>query len=675
MIRKTMGLTLSFVFCSIAWIFLVITFFIIAGTASGKEARLFSEASPHPIKDLQIERYDPGVIRVRYVKVNFDPLQRSTDAERPPKELIILNLFDDVTFSAVMDRIEKRSIGNYTWFGHIDGISLSNVILVIEGSVMVGNITTPGRIYQVRFLTDGIHIIREIDQSVFPSEAEPLIPLIDSLNLQDVISPMADDDGYFIDVMVVYSPQTRAAAGGTSNILAEIQLGINETNQSYLNSGIRQRVRLVKTVEAVGYIETGSDYLGNALNCITETSDGCLDWVHDLRTIAGADLVSFWIENGGGYCGLGWMMDPVSSSFAPHGFTAVARSCATGYYSFGHEMGHNMGARHDIYVDTKTTPYPYAHGYVYLPSRWRTIMAYNKQCEETPPGTYCQRLPYWSNPSILYGSVPMGNDTADNQQTLDNTGYTVSNFRQVRFPALGVFRNGNWHLDRSGNGSWDGSLDRTYSFGMAGDQIAIGDWNGDGDDDIGVFRNGIWYLDNNDNKSWSGCGVDGCYGFGTTGDLAIVGRWAGGSKKIGIFRNGNWYLDLNGNKTWNGCAVDACYSFGKSGDIPIVLDWNCDGHDHIGVFRNGNWYIDANGNGRWDGCLVDVCTSFGMAGDLPVVGDWNMDGCVDIGVLRNGMWYLDFDGNGTWSGCGTTPDKDRCYAFGMAGDKPAIGTW
>jgi len=56
------------------------------------------------------------------------------------------------------------------------------------------------------------------------------------------------------------------------------------------------------------------------------------------------------------------------------------------------------------------------------------VMAYNNAC--TDIGKSCTRIPYWSNPSVLYGGRVMGNiDTADNHHTLNNTAYTVANFR------------------------------------------------------------------------------------------------------------------------------------------------------------------------------------------------------------------------------------------------------
>jgi hypothetical protein len=111
-------------------------------------------------------------------------------------------------------------------------------------------------------------------------------------------------------------------------------------------------------------------------------------------------------------------------------FQVTDRSCATGYYSFGHEFGHLQGARHDLYVDTTDTPYAYGHGYVYLTDRWRTVMAYNDQCAASSPYTSCTRLQWWSNPVKTYGGAAMGvTGDSENYKVLNNTAYTVANFR------------------------------------------------------------------------------------------------------------------------------------------------------------------------------------------------------------------------------------------------------
>ena len=354
-------------------------------------------------------------------------------------EQITLNLFSDVLLTAVKDRLERRSLTSYSWFGHIANALQSQVILTIEQGGIAGNITVQNEpygaveIYQIRPIPGGLHEIRQIDQSIFQEkdniEGKPdYIPVI----THDVDLPPNNqaDDGSTIDVMVIY---TDAAAVASTNIAAEIQLGVDETNQSYINSGINQRIRLVQKAQ-VSYTETGTLCNGNPsdLERLADKNDGYLDNIHNWRDTYAADIVSLWVENGGGLCGCGYFMENVSSAFSESAFNVVARNCATGYYSFGHEMGHNMGAMHDWYVDNGTNPYLYAHGYVNTTNRWRTIMAYNNVCSDL--GLYCTRIQYWSNPSVSYQGNPTGiaegqSNPADNHKTLNNTAYTVANFR------------------------------------------------------------------------------------------------------------------------------------------------------------------------------------------------------------------------------------------------------
>ncbi len=192
---------------------------------------------------------------------------------------------------------------------------------------------------------------------------------------------------------------------------------------------------------------------------------------------------------------------------------------------------------------------------------------------------------------------------------------------------------------------------------------------------IAIFREGNWFLDSSDYGVWEGCGLDSCLGpFGFPFDVPVMGDWTGtGAAKIGTFRNGEWFLDLNGNGVWDGCGTDACIaSFGLATDIPVTGDWTGSGTTKIGTFRNGEWFLDLNGNGVWDGCGIDACiASFGLATDIPVTGDWTGSGTTKIGTYRNGAWFLDLNGNGVWDGCGV----DLCIPSfgGFPGDLPITG--
>ncbi|KKP72323.1 MAG: hypothetical protein UR65_C0017G0009 [Candidatus Moranbacteria bacterium GW2011_GWE2_35_164] len=76
---------------------------------------------------------------------------------------------------------------------------------------------------------------------------------------------------------------------------------------------------------------------------------------------------------------------------------------------------------------------------------------------------------------------------------------------------IGVARKGtsyySYYLDANGNGLWDAGVDITIpSFGFITDTVLVGDWNGDGKDEIGVARKGTsyysYYLDANGNGIW-----------------------------------------------------------------------------------------------------------------------------------------------------------------------------
>ena len=144
-----------------------------------------------------------------------------------------------------------------------------------------------------------------------------------------------------------------------------------------------------------------------------------------------------------------------------------------------------------------------------------------------------------------------------------------------------------------------------------------------------TIKRGRWNFDVNGNGTLDGCEVDDCTTFRSVGELPIVGDWNGnGTQEIGVFvpRKGSWHLDLNGNGQWDGCRRDKCLGrFGEEGDLPVVGDWDGTGTVRIGVFRpsTGMWYFDINGNGKMDSCTVDACFGpFGQPGDLPVVGKW-----------------------------------------------------
>ncbi len=216
-----------------------------------------------------------------------------------------------------------------------------------------------------------------------------------------------------IDVLVVYTNSARNVFGDIDSL---IELAVAETNDSFTNSNVRARVRLVGS-EQITYNESGRAY-PTMLGHLQGTSDGFMDTVHARRDALNADVVVL-IVNQTDYCGYGYV-----NAAATHGFVVVHWNCATGYYSFGHEIGHVLGAQHDPATSTNTT-YTYGHGYRYMSASptWRTIMSYN--CSPS-----CPRLQYWSTPLTTHNGAAMGNAAqSDNVRVWNERVATVSSFR------------------------------------------------------------------------------------------------------------------------------------------------------------------------------------------------------------------------------------------------------
>ncbi len=334
---------------------------------------------------------------------------------------------------ATRSRVEALADGGSVWYGQIRSPSdrlqkagatlpddpANSVILVRSGNTLTGSIRKDGTLYRLRPLGDR-HVLVEVDESRMPADHPA-----DYNQLPKISMPANDRVGIAqassgspatIRVLVVATNAAVAAYGG--NMQSLVQLAVAESNQGYTNSNVGITLQLAG-YETTSYTESGN--FSTDLARFRSTSDGYMDSIHTSRNNTAADVGVLLINNSS-YCGLASGIGSTAST----AFAAVYWDCATGYYSFAHEIGHLQSARHDIATDPSTSPYAYGHGYRYEPasgSRWRTIMAY--ACSAG-----CPRLNFWSNPNISYNGVPMGiASSADNQRVLVNTKATIAGFR------------------------------------------------------------------------------------------------------------------------------------------------------------------------------------------------------------------------------------------------------
>jgi hypothetical protein len=406
----------------------------------GDDSNPSTPASPGPgsvqenflthVPQAQLDAGQQGRLESIRNRAGTDEVYTARAAKAPTQLLqrgaaIRMSIAPGVQLVAVGENMQERSADDVSWSGPVQGGEGWVQMVVMNGTV-TATVTLGRTTYSIEPLGNGLHAVSKIDQNDLPSEHSPENPsgaLSDAINnaADQVLAARQPDDGDIgiaanttINVMVVYTASAATAAG---NIASKIQLAVDETNQSYVNSGVNISMNRVYTGQ-VTYSESGRSF-STHVNYLKGTTDGQMDNVHTLRNSYAADVVVL-VVNDSEACGIAAAIKATASS----AFAVAHYTCITGYYSFGHEVGHLQGARHDRYVDGSTTPYAYGHGFIPASKSWRTIMAYGNNCGN------CTRIQWWSNPLKTYGGVAMGTSTyEDNARVLNTTASTVAAFR------------------------------------------------------------------------------------------------------------------------------------------------------------------------------------------------------------------------------------------------------
>jgi len=233
-------------------------------------------------------------------------------------------------------------------------------------------------------------------------------------------------------VLVLYTPQAAAGAGGTAVLWNQINEAVVEANTVFQNSRVSTRIYLANVAQ-INYSESGS--VSNDLARLANPNDSVFKTAHALRNQYQADLVCLITETGSDYDFYG-----LQGPSAENAFSILRQPFLTGLNYLPVVLSFNFGCQLERPYADSAAALPYGYGYSFYDNNagveYSTVDAFSGV-----------RLPAFSNPDIQYDGQALGIPTGeanpcDNALVLNQTTPIVAAFygpaRQTMPPAISI---------------------------------------------------------------------------------------------------------------------------------------------------------------------------------------------------------------------------------------------
>lgn len=366
----------------------------------------------------------PPIINAQNASINSQGLIEWNNRNVPPamSDTLLVQIKSDTELKLYggLWLAESEASQAMIYTGKIAGDPTSYVFLRKDGELRSGTLRFLDRVYNLEAI--GNHQSRWIEYTDIHDESidehEQAHPKTEVNSLPSPIGQNATGGAAptEIDVFILYSPEYAASFSNYTALDAEIKTRIAESNTIYANSLIDQKIVLL-----------GHRVANDMPDNLTDgTQVGTYASATKVRDSTGADLVSFWNTAG--------------SAGSANNYSGSASACWSTTkkvdiqtrFTFTHELGHNMGGKHDrtTYALAGRTDELGQDRYHF--GKWwdtyRTVMSY-ENCPKS-----CPRIPHFTNPNVNYNGIPTGIaagslDPADNARKLNETKATVAAFR------------------------------------------------------------------------------------------------------------------------------------------------------------------------------------------------------------------------------------------------------
>ena len=206
------------------------------------------------------------------------------------------------------------------------------------------------------------------------------------------------------------------------------------------------------------------------------------------------------------------------------------------------------------------------------------------------------------------------------------------------------------------NDRWSGEASSVVAYGRPGDELYVGDWNGDGTDTPAVRRGNQYHVKN----SLDGGRADVVVPYGRALDEVLAGDWDGDGVDTLAVRRGSEYHVKN---SLTGGAADVVLHYGRADDIVLVGDWDGDGRDTLAVRRGNVYHLRDDLRGG----PAHRTVGYGRVGDEVLVGDWDGNGTDTPSIRRDSVFHV----QDTLSG----GRAERATTYGRITDTAMAGDW
>lgn len=380
-----------------------------------------------------------GVLRSRLAVLDLGVLESAVSpgpgSGRPPVS-VLFNLFEDAALAVAVDSVGTPALSaGYVLSGSTpDGVGAVVVVVYLDAdggvSAVSGSVSSDLGFFSISSTGSATVLVQQLDPAVSRFDEalevpESAVPAAPPLGFDP--GPEAAAGPSTIDILVVFTVLAESDVGGRRSMFALIDRLVAETNQAFRNGGVSTSLNLVgaRPLEDLGVWIEHLD-VGDDLKALALSDDGLLDGVHPLRDELGADLVHMlgYYPDDETACARAYRPSTLPEFWAAWGFGATDVSRCSDWYTFTHEIGHNLGLPHDrgthfgsdrgagLSVSWRPWAYGFTNASSFDPAVdswcWATIMGYAQPCYDAGYQGVFPRLLWFSSPYQHAGDDPIG---------------------------------------------------------------------------------------------------------------------------------------------------------------------------------------------------------------------------------------------------------------------------